>query len=152
MMINFNTETFTIINQIPTSQDVSKKIKWIKHTIDKCSKHDGIYDKTNNQMINRVNTWTAYIGDWQSYKKPSWNNGYYSLADDEKENFFTINIGDLIIFDTIDDTTPTTLQEFKDLCDKYRDNGGTVSNTQAYISYKANGEGFRTNHIEAVKA
>jgi hypothetical protein len=43
-------ETFTIINQIPTSQTIATKIAWKKHTIKTCDRRDGIFDKSTNTM------------------------------------------------------------------------------------------------------
>ena len=103
-------------------------------------------------MVYKANTFTAYIYDWEQYKSPNWlNGGYYALADKDKGNYFTVNIGDLIVFADIPDTVPTTLQEFQTLVTKYKDNGGTVSSAQAYINYKSNGTPWKTNHIEAIK-
>lgn len=150
---NLNGEVFTIINQIPTSQDIATKVKWIKHRLVNCGKKDGIYDKSSGQTFYKANTWTAYIHDWQNYVKPLWcDNGYYGLSDEEKEKLFTVNVGDLLIFADIPDEAPTTLQEFKNLCDKYRDCGGTITGAEAYIKFKNNGMPWKTNHIEVIKA
>ena len=149
---NLQNSTFTIINQIPQSISSAKKRAWFKHTLRKCGKQNGIYDRTGGTMLYKTNTFTAYIGDWERYMPPSWlNTGYYTLPDKDKANYFTVNVGDLIVFDDIDDSVPTTLQEFQALVAKYGDNGGTVTGFQEYINYKPNGEPWRTNHIEAVK-
>ena len=150
MLSNLRDETFTIINQIPQSAAVSTKTAWKKVTLRHCGRINGIYDRTSGAMIYKANTFTAYIYDWEKYKAPHWfDGGYYALAD--KDNYFTVNIGDLIVFADIPDAVPTTLQEFQSMVTKYKDNGGTVSSAQAYINYKANGEPWKTNHIEAIK-
>ena len=152
VLSNLKNETFTIINQIPQSAAVSTKTAWKKVTLRRCSKTGGIYDRTSGTMVYKANTFTAYIYDWEQYKSPDWlNGGYYALADKDKGNYFTVNIGDLIVFADIPDTVPTTLQEFQALVTKYKDNGGTVSSAQAYINYNSDGTPWKTNHIEAIK-
>ena len=150
MLSDLHNETFTIINQIPKSADTAAKVAWKKHTLKKCGKQTGIYDRTSGTMVYKANTFTAYIFDWESYKPANWSDGgYYTLAD--KDDYFTVNIGDLIVFADITDPVPTTLQEFQTLVTKYKDNGGTVSSAQTYINYNSDGTPWKTNHIEAIK-
>ena len=54
---NLYDKTFTIINQIPTSQTVATKIAWVKHTISGCEVVSGIYDKSEKTL------YTANVGD-----------------------------------------------------------------------------------------
>lgn len=150
---DLDTDIFTIINQIPSSQTIATKTAWKKHRLVKCSKKDGIYDKSNGQMAYKANTWTAYIKDWQSYRKPLWvDGGYYTLTENDKDKYFTVNVGDLLIFADIADNAPLSIQEFNALKDKYKDCGGVITGTEVYINYKNNGEPWRTNHIEVIKA
>ena len=147
---NLNGQVFTIINQIPTSATVSTKTVWKKYKLTNCGKRDGLYDKSSGTMAYRANTWTAYIGNWQQYKPPTWlDGGYYALSD--KTGVYTANVGDLLIFADIPDEVPTTLQEFIALRDKYKDIGGIITGQEIYINYKPNGTPWKTNHIELVK-
>ena len=149
---NLNGQVFTIINQIPTSATVATKIAWKKYRLDKCGKDDGLSDKSSSTTAYTANTWTAFIYNWQQYKPPTWlGGGYYALADEEKANYFTANVGDLVIFSDVFDDAPTTLQEFNALRDKYKDMGGIVTRQEAYINYKPNGTPWPKNHIELVK-
>ena len=149
---NLNGKVFTIINQIPTSATVSTKIAWKKYQLTNCGKRDGLYDKSSGTMAYKANTWTAYIGNWQEYKPPAWlDGGYYALSDTDKAEYYTANVGDLIIFADVADTTPTTLQEFNALRDKYKDIGGVITGQEVYINYKPNGTPWGTNHIELIK-
>ena len=149
---DLNGQVFTIINQIPQSQTVATKTAWKKHTLTDCGKRDGLYDKSSGTMLYRANAWTAYIQNWQRYKKPNWlDGGYYALTEDEKEEYFTVNVGDLLIFADIPDAAPATLQEFNVLRDKYKDMGGVITGAEVYISYKPNGTPWATNHVEAIK-
>lgn len=150
MYSNLKNKTFTIINQIPQSAAVATKKAWKKSTVKDCGMINGIIDRTTGTMIYKANTFTAFIGDWKKYRAPDWlDGGYYALSD--KDKYFTVNVGDLIVFSDIPDLAPTTIQEFQALVTKYKDNGGTVSSAQAYINYKSDGTPWKTNHIEAIK-
>lgn len=149
---NLSCETFTIINRIPKSADTAEIIGYKKHTLLNCGKRDGLYDKTSGQMIYKANTWTAYVHSWQNYKKPLWiSGGYYALSDAEKDNFFTVDVGDLLIFADISEAVPNSIAEFNALRDKYKNCGGIVTGCEVYINYKPNGKPWKTNHIELIK-
>lgn len=150
---NLNGETFTIINAVPESPEVPAKAAWKKFTLAGCGKRSGLYDKSSGEAVYKANAWTAYIKNWQQYKKPVFlQGGYYALADGEKQNYFTANVGDLLIFADIPDAAPGSLHEFHALRDKYKDIGGVISGTEEYISYKPDGTPWATNHIECVSA
>lgn len=150
---NLCEDIFTIINQIPASQTVATKVAWKQYRLTNCGKRDGLYDKSSGTMVYRANTWTAYIHDWEKYKNPNWlTGGYYALPDGKKAEFYTVNVGDLLIFADITDSVPTTLQEFSALRDKYKDCGGIITGVEAYISYKPDMQPWQTNHIEVIKA
>lgn len=154
MMSDLFSETFTIINQVPISQTNpdKTKTKYKKHFIHNCGKRNGIFDKSNGTMAYRANAWTVWCKDWKLYKPPIWtDDGYYTLGDDEKDDFFTANVGDLVVFAEIPDVEPTTVQEFQTLVTKYKDNGGTITQAQSYINYHAGGTPWATNHIEMIK-
>lgn len=152
MLSNLNTDTFTIINQIPQSASVPTKRTWTKYELDKSDKKDGIYDKSSGTMTYQANTFTAYISDWQHYKKPTWfDGGFYALPDEEKKNYYTANVGDLIVFSKIPDEVPTSSAEFNALVNKYKDIGGIISGVNVFINYKSDGTAWKTNHIEIIK-
>ena len=149
---NLAGEIFTIINQIPESSHVSTRKQWIKNKLVNCGKRDGIYDQSSGTMAYKANTWTAYIYDWQNYRPPHWlEKGYYSLAEEEKTGFFTVAVGDLIVFADIPDDVPTNISEFNALKKKYESMGGIITGQEVYINYKPDGKPWRTNHIEAIK-
>ena len=149
---NLKDKTFTIINRIPTSASNAQIVGYKKYILYGCDVQNGFFDKSTGTMMYKANTWTAWLSDWKAFKEASWlNGGYYALADKDKGNYFTVNIGDLIVCEDIPDLAPTTIQEFQALVTKYKDNGGTVSSAQAYINYKSDGTPWKTNHIEAIK-
>ena len=145
-------QTFTIINQIPQSATVLTKTQWKKKVLKDCGKKDGLYDRSSGTMAYKANTWTAFINDWQMYKAPNFlDGGYYALDDELKDQYFTANVGDLLIFADIPDDAPTTIQEFNQLRDKYRDIGGPITSAEVYINFNADGTPWKTNHVELVR-
>ncbi len=103
-------------------------------------------------MAYKANAWTVWCKDWENYKPPIWTaNGYYTLGDDEKNDYFTANVGDLVVFVEIPDVEPVNIKEFNDIVNKYRDNGGVITSAQSYINYRADGTPWKTNHIEMIK-
>lgn len=152
MLSNLNHETFTIINQIPQAPNVATKTAWKKHTLKNCDKKSGVYDKSSGTMFFKANSFTAYISQWQEYKNPDWfSNGFYALADEDKNKYFTANVGDFIIFADIPDETPTTTAEFVALTQKYKEIGGIIEGVNVFINYHPNGTPWETNHIEIVR-
>lgn len=151
MLSQLYDKTFTIINQIPTSETIATKIAWVKHTISGCDKADGVYDKSTGNMVYKANTFTAYIKNWESYRDPNFSvNGYYSIYN-RNPDLFTATPGDLVIFREIDDPAPTTVKEFNDLRTKYAAEGGAITEAEAYINYRSAGFPWSTNHIELIK-
>lgn len=151
MLSQLYDKTFTIINQIPTSETIATKIAWVKHTISGCDKSDGLYDKSTGNMVYKANTFTAYIKNWESYRDPNFSgNGYYSIYN-RNPDLFTATPGDLVIFRAIDDPAPTTVKEFNDLRTKYAAEGGAITGAEAYINYRSAGVPWSTNHIELIK-
>lgn len=137
--------------QIPTSASIATKAKWIKYTLKGCDKTDGVYDKTSDTIINKATSWTVYVKDWQSWRAPSWvGRGYYAQTALEKQNTYTIAVGDLIVFDDVDDVVPSSVAEFNALVNKYKNNGGAVTSSEAFINYNGSTP-WKTNHIEAVR-
>ena len=137
--------------QIPTSASISTKAKWIKYTLKGCDKTDVVYDKTSDTIVNKATSWTVYIKDWQSWRPPSWvGNGYYALTALDKQGAYTISVGDLIVFDDVDDVAPSSVAEFNALVNKYKNNGGAVTSSEAFINYNGSTP-WKTNHIEAVR-
>lgn len=146
MLSELYDKTFTVFNQVRFSDS----IKWVKNKIRYCSKKDGIFDKSNNQMKYTASSWTVRTKDWKRYKEPN-ENGFYSLENEQMKNYFTIAPGDLIVFDDVSDDAPNDIKSFKLLCDKYKDCGGIVSSAEAFIHYDRYANPWKTNHIKAVR-
>ncbi len=151
MLSNLYDKTFTIINQIPTSQTVATKIAWVKNTVTHCDKVSGVYDKSTGTMEYKANNFTAYVKSWENYREPNFSdNGYYSIYKTGK-GLYTANVGDLVVFREIEDPAPTTLKEFNDLRTKYANEGGILTGAEAFINFENNGKPWETNHIELIK-
>ena len=142
-------KTFTIINRIPTSDRNAHIAEYKKYTLYGCDVQDGFFDKSSGTMVYKSNVWTAWVGDWQHYKPPTWTDGGY--YNDAKDGYYTANNGDLLIFADIPDAAPTNEQEFQKLTVKYKNMSGLIITARAYINYKANGKPWKTNHIELTK-
>lgn len=152
MLSNLYNKTYTIINRIPRDENTVAAGSYVKHKLDMCSKRGGVYDKSSGTMVYKDNSWTAYIGDWEDYRPPHWlEGGYYQISEEEKADYFTVAVGDLLIFSDITDEVPANLNEFNALKEKYKDIGGIISSVEVFIQYKTNGEPWKTNHIEAIK-
>lgn len=149
---DFNNQVFTLINRVPRDTETSATGSYIKHVLKNCGKKSGIYDRASGTMAYSANSWTAYLYDWKAYKPANWlDGGYYQMSAEEKANYFTVAVGDLLIFADIQDEKPATLNEFNAIKERYKDIGGIISSFEVYIQYKPNGEPWNTNHIEAVK-
>lgn len=131
---------FTLIHQAGAE-------KWMLFRLFDCGKRDGVFDRSGNQMVYRANSWTAFLGDWERYRKPG------QLSEEEsKKGFFTVSPGDLLIFSDVADGVPTSIREFSALREKYRNNGGVISSVEVYIRYRPDGTPWKTNHIEVMRA
>ena len=145
MLSNLCGKTFTIINQIPESDNRRKKVAWRMRKIKNCGKVGGVYDRSSGTMVKTSGEYTVYIKEPESYVSPA---EYYASDNTDK---FTLGKGDFIIFDDVDDAVPKNGDEYDALIDKYSDNGMTVSDFEIYINHKPDGTPWKTNHIEVIK-
>lgn len=141
-----NGNTYTIINRVPLNNNSSKK--WVKHLLTNCGKKDGIYDKSQETMIYKNNTFTVYCNNWQEYLMPA---QYYNLSEAEQEEYYTAAPKDLIIFAPIEDTAPISTVEFETLKKKYSSQCAEITGVEIYVQYHNDGSPWRTNHIELIR-
>lgn len=126
-MTNFFNKKVTIYNDIPA--DGVNARRWDRCVIDKCNIQGGYINRTDGTITNIVNAQSVITKDVEHYKKPK---EYAQLPVFERENFFTAQVGDFIVFGEVDDVV-STAQEFSQLQQKYKDNGIRVSSVQDYI-------------------
>ena len=151
-MTKLFTDKCTIINQIPTSQTNRAKIAWKKHVITQCDIRNGFYDRSTDTMVYKAGSWEVLTKDWAKYLSPTWvDGGYYTVPDIDKDSYFTVGVGDLLIFAEISDPVPTNTTEFNELRSKYENMGGIITGHEVYMHFKPNGSPWNTNHIKIIK-
>lgn len=118
----------TIYNDI--SADAVNDRRFDRFVIDNCNIQGGIVSKADGTIENIVNAVTVITKDVDHYKQPL---EYAKLPVDVKENFYTVQVGDFIVLDEVDDIV-TTSREFADLQNKYSDNGIVVRSVSPNIN------------------
>ena len=122
------TQKITIYNDIP-SDGVNDR-HFDRFVIDKCFIYGGSAERSANGTIqNIVNAQTVITKDIEHYKPPM---EYLRLPADEKNNFYTVQANDFIVFGEVEDVVTTSF-EFRDLQDKYEKNGMSVTSVNSYI-------------------
>lgn len=122
------TKKCTIYNDIP--DDGVNDRHFDRFVVDKCLIYGGTAERSANGTIqNIVNAQTVVTKDTTHYKAPM---EYLRLPADEKEQYYTVKANDFIVFDEVDDVVSTSL-EFRDLQDKYKDNGMSITAANPYI-------------------
>ena len=113
-----------------------------RFVIELCNIQGGFVNKTNGTIENIVNAKTVITKDVERYKSPL---EYAALPVDEREDFYTVQIGDFVVLAEVDDVI-TTAQEFSQLQQKYKDNGIRV------ISVSANINGMAVDNVTMTNA
>lgn len=122
------TKKCTIYNDIP--EDGVNDRHFDRFVIDKCLIYGGTAERSANGTIqNIVNAQTVITKDIEHYKSPL---EYQRLPMDEKEQYYTAKANDFIVFGEVDDVVTTSL-EFRDLQDKYKNNGMSITAVNPYI-------------------
>lgn len=122
------TQKFTIYNDIP--DDGVNDRHFDRFVIEKCMVYGGTAERAANGTIqNIVNAQTVITKDIEHYKSPL---EYLRLPVDEKDKYYTAKANDFIVFAEVDDVVTTSL-EFRDLQDKYKNNGMSITAVNPYI-------------------
>ena len=117
----------TIYNDIPA--DAVNARRFDRFVIDKCNIQGGIVSRTDGTIENIVNAVTVITRDAEHYKQPL---EYAKLPVDLKENFYTVQVGDFVVFSEVEDVV-TTSREFAELQSKYAGNGIVIRSVSANI-------------------
>lgn len=117
----------TIYNDIP--KNAVEERHFDRFVIEKCNTQGGIVSKADGTIENIVNAVTVITKDVGRYKTPL---EYAKLPVDIRENFYTVQVGDFIVFAEVDDVV-TTSREFAELQTKYADNGIVVRSVSPNI-------------------
>lgn len=125
---NLFREKITIYNDIPKTAVEERRFD--RAVIEKCNIQRGLIAKSDGTIENVVNAITVISKDVVRYKSPM---EYMALPSDLKEENYTIQIGDFIVLDEVEDIV-TTSREFADLQEKYKDIGFVVRSVSSNIN------------------
>lgn len=127
-MTDLFTKKVTIYNDI--EKNGIKERHFDRFVIDLCNIQGGVVSRADGTIENIVNAQTIITKDVKRYKPPL---EYVTIPVDLREDFFTVQIGDFIVFDEVEDIV-TTSREFAELQSKYADNGMVVRSISANIN------------------
>ena len=127
-MANLWNKRVTVYNDIPST--AAEERHFDRFVIDLCNIQGGIVSRADGTVENIVNAVTVITRDVEKYKSPL---EYRGIPVDLREKFFTVQIGDFIVLDEVDDIV-TNSREFADLQTKYKDNGIVVRSISANIA------------------
>lgn len=111
----------TIYNDIP-SNGVNPR-RFDRFVIHKCTIQGGYVEKADGTIQNIANAKNIITKDIEHYKEPI---EYAKLPRDVKDNYYTVQIDDFIVFGEVFDVV-TTSKEFEALQKKYSKNGFSVT-------------------------
>lgn len=134
-LTNFFKNKVTIFNDIPKNAVEDRHFD--RFVVDKCSIQGGIVNQADGTISNIVNATTIITKDVEHYKSPL---DYANLPVDLRENYYTVQIGDFVVFAEVDDIV-TTASEFLQLQNKYKNNGIKVTSVSPNIF------GTRTDNV-----
>lgn len=134
-MIDKFVNKVTIYNDIPKTSVEPRR--WDRRVIDKCLVYSGTVEGTNETIQTITNAQNVITRDVEHYKSPS---EYALVPVDEREQYYTVQPDDFIVFDEVFDVV-TTAAEWGDLQKKYKNNGMSVTTVNPYIF------GMKTDNI-----
>ena len=126
-MTDFWKQKVTIYNDIP--KNAVEERHFDRFVVDGCNIQGGIVSKADGTVENIVNAVSVITKDVEHYKTPL---EYAKLPVDIREDFYTVQVGDFVVFAEVDDVV-TTSREFAELQEKYKDNGIVVRSISANI-------------------
>ena len=141
---SFGTDFFkskvTIYNDVP-SDGVNKR-RFDRHVIELCNIQKGTLQNADGTIEKVVNALAVITKDIQRYKSSS---EYAGLPSDEKQKYFTANINDFVVLAEVDDIV-TTVDKFRALQKKYKNNGFSVTAVNEYIN------GMSVDNVQIIHA
>lgn len=117
----------TIYNDIPA--DGVNLRRFDRFVIDKCLIYNQATEGADGTIQKIINAQNVITKDIEHYKDPV---AYKQLPSDEKDNFYTVQIDDFVVYGEVDDVV-TTSKEFQNLQQKYKDNGFSITAVNASI-------------------
>ena len=125
----------TIYNDIPSlplgvpPELATTQRQFRRFVIENCTIQGGYVEKADGTIQNIANAKTVITKDIEHYKEPL---EYYALTQDQKDDFYTIQIDDFVVLAEVGDVV-TTSREFEALQKKYAKNGFSVTAATPYI-------------------
>lgn len=126
-MTDFFKKRVTIYNDIEA--DAVNPRRFERAVIDRCSVQGGIVSKADGTVENIVNATTIIMKDTERYRTPL---VYKKTPVDIREDLYTVQIGDFVVFDEVGDIVSTS-RDFAALQEKYADNGMVIRSVSVNI-------------------
>ncbi len=139
-MTDFFNIKVTIYNDIPATAITPRRFE--RFVIDKCNIQSGKVSRADGTIENIVNATTVITKDIGRYKTPM---EYINTPLDLREDFYTVQVGDFVVFDEVDDIVDNS-QHWQQLQAKYEGNGMKV------ISVSPNIYGMAVDNISFTNA
>lgn len=117
----------TIYNDI--AADSVNPRRFDRYVIDRCLIYNQLSESADSTINKIVNAQNVVTKDVEHYKSPI---EYKQLAQDEREQFYTVSPNDFVVLAEVDDIV-TDWQEFQALQKKYKGNGFLVTAVNASI-------------------
>lgn len=117
----------TIYNDIP--YDGVNLRRFDRFVIDKCLIYNQMAESADGTVQKIINAQNVITKDVEHYKTPL---EYSQLAEDERENYYTVQVNDFVVYGDVDDVV-TTSKEWQSLQQKYANNGFSVTAVNASI-------------------
>ena len=126
-MTDFFKSKVTIYNDIPATAVLPRRFE--RFVIDKCNIQSGKVSRADGTIENIVNATTVITKDIGHYKSPM---EYINTPLDLREGFYTVQVGDFVVFDEVDDIVDNS-QHWQQLQAKYEGNGMKVTSVSPNI-------------------
>lgn len=117
----------TIYNDIPA--DSVNLRRFDRFVIDKCLIYNQMTEGADGTVQKIVNAQNVITKDVEHYKTPL---EYLQLAEDERKNYYTVQVDDFVVYGEVDDIV-TTSKEWQLFQQKYANNGFSVTAVNASI-------------------
>lgn len=126
-LTNLWTQKVTIYNDMQAT--VAENRHFDRFVIEKCNIQGGRVSKADGTVENIVNAQTVYTKYVEHYREPR---EYALLPVDRRNEYFTVQIGDFVIFGEVDDIVENSL-DYATLQKKYANNGFKVTSVSPNI-------------------
>lgn len=117
----------TIYNDIPKSDDDERHFD--RFVLEHCNIQGGVLAKIDGTIENVVNAISVITRDVKAFKPLA---EYMILSEEERKQYFTLNIGDMVVLEAVTDEVKTNA-DFGALVKKYANNGFVVRSISANI-------------------